>query len=139
MICDKTVRCFCCCYCLSVLPQQDNKASLITVTITLEEDELDIVSVLQTIIEKDENKNSTNNSSNNKTPYKQAIHFLICDSCYWCASCIKLDVSVARCPSCNDNKVEWMPIMKTKFTNLIMILRTCGVVLEFSKSQERIR
>ena len=56
---------------------------------------MDIVSVLQTIKETDENKNNTNNSSNNKTPYKRVIHFLICDSCLWCASCIKVDVSVA--------------------------------------------
>ena len=139
MIYDKTVRCFCCCYCLSVLPQQDNKASLIRVTITLGEDELDIVSVLQTIIEKDENKNSTNNSSNNKTPYKQAIHFLICDSCFWCASCIRLDVSVARCPSCNDNKVEWMPITENEIYKFNYDPKNGGVVLEFSKSQERIR
>jgi len=57
---------------------------------------LDIVSVLQTIKETDENKNNTNNSSNNKTPYKRVIHFLIFDSCFWCASCIKVDVSVAK-------------------------------------------
>jgi hypothetical protein len=100
---------------------------------------LDIVSVLQTIIEKDENKNSTNNSSNNKTPYKQAIHFLICDSCFWYASCIRLDVSVARCPSCNDNKVEWMPITENEIYKFNYDPKNGGVVLEFSKSQERIR
>ena len=100
---------------------------------------MDIVSVLQTIIEKDENKNSTNNSSNNKTPYKQAIHFLICDSCFWCASCIKVDVSVARCPSCYDNKVEWMPITDDEIYKFNYDPNN-GIVLEFSsKSRGRIR
>jgi hypothetical protein len=97
-----------------------------------------IVSVLQ-IIEKDENKNSTNSSSNNKTPYKQAIHFLICDSCFWCASCIRLDVSVAKCPSCNDNKVEWMPITDDEIYKVDYDSKN-GVVLEFSsKSRQKIR
>ncbi len=70
---------------------------------------MDIVSILQTQIEKDENENSNNNNSGNQTLYKQAIHFLICDSCFWCASCIRVDAPV-KCPSCDDNEVESMPI-----------------------------
>jgi hypothetical protein len=42
--------------------------------ITIEEDALDIVNIFQTSMETDENK-----STNNKTQYKQVIHFLICD------------------------------------------------------------
>jgi predicted Zn-ribbon and HTH transcriptional regulator len=73
---------------------------------------VEIVRIFQTQFEKDENKNSNNNISN-ETSYKQAIRFLICDSCFWCASCIRLDPPV-RCPSCNCNKIEWMPIADGK-------------------------
>jgi hypothetical protein len=95
------------------------------------------VSVIQSIIEKDERKNT--NSSNNKTLYKQAIHFLICDSCFWCASCIRLDVTVAKCPSCSDGKVEWMPITDNEIYKFNYDPKNGGVVLEFSpKPRERI-
>lgn len=75
-----------------------------------------VVSIPQTQIEKDEeneynNNNNNNNNNSNETSYKQVIRFLICDSCFWCASCIALDAPApVKCPSCNDNKVEWMPI-----------------------------
>jgi len=73
-----------------------------------------------------------------KSTFKQP-HFLLCSSCFWCASCIRLDVSVARCPSCNDNKVEWMPITENEIYKFNYDPKNGGVVLEFSKSQERIR
>ena len=76
--------------------------------ITLEEDAVDIVSILQTSIEKDEDTNSYNDVS--KESCRQALHFLICDSCFWCASCIRLDALDVKCPSCNGNNVEWMRI-----------------------------
>jgi hypothetical protein len=76
--------------------------------ITLVEDAVDIVSILQTSVEKDEDTNIYNNGS--KESYRQPLHFLICDSCFWCASCIRLDALDVKCPSCNGNKVEWMPI-----------------------------
>ena len=97
-----------------------------------------IVSVIQSIIGKDENKKNAN-SSNNKAPYKQAIHFLICDSCFWCASCIRLDVTVANCPSCNDGKLEWMPITDNEIYKFNYDPKKGGVLLEFSpKPRERI-
>jgi hypothetical protein len=38
-------------------------------------------------------------------------NFLICRSCFWCASYFNnMHRSVERCPSCNDAKVESMPI-----------------------------
>jgi hypothetical protein len=36
------------------------------------------------------------------------IHFLLCESCLWCASCLSLNnISIAKCPVCS-NKLEWM-------------------------------
>ena len=38
-------------------------------------------------------------------------NFLICRSCFWCASYFNnMHRSVETCPSCNDAKIESMPI-----------------------------
>ena len=36
--------------------------------------------------------------------------FLLCSSCYWCASYLSLRRTVEICPSCINGKVESMPI-----------------------------
>ena len=77
--------------------------------VTIKEYAVYIVGILRTQILKDENKSSRNN--NNRPSWavnKQSIHFLICDSWFWCASCIRLDASTVTC--CNCNKVQSMPI-----------------------------
>lgn len=70
---------------------------------------MDIVSILQTRIETDDDKNSYDNKSTYEASCKQAIHFLICDSCHWCASSIRFNAPL-NCPSCNDSEVEWISI-----------------------------
>ena len=73
---------------------------------------MDIVSILQTSIEIDQDKNGYNNNNNDGTyenSCEQGIYFLICDSCHWCASCFRLNGPL-RCPSCDDSKVERIPI-----------------------------
>jgi hypothetical protein len=37
-------------------------------------------------------------------------YFLLCGSCYWCASYLNLRGTVETCPSCMNGKVESMPI-----------------------------
>jgi len=37
-------------------------------------------------------------------------HFLLCGSCYWCASYLNLRGRVETCPSCMNGKVESMPL-----------------------------
>ena len=77
---------------------------------------MDIVSILETGIEINEDKNRYDNNYNESTyenSCKQAIYFLICDSCHWCASCIGLNAPL-RCPSCNDGTIEWIPIDDVK-------------------------
>jgi hypothetical protein len=44
-----------------------------------------------------------------KLTFKQP-HFLLCSSCFWCASDLNLRGIVERCPSCMNGKVESMPI-----------------------------
>ena len=44
-----------------------------------------------------------------KSTFEQP-HFLLCGSCYWCASYLSLRGTVEICPSCMNGKVESMPI-----------------------------
>lgn len=44
-----------------------------------------------------------------KSTFEQP-HFLLCGSCYWCASSISLRGTVEICPSCMNGKVKSMPI-----------------------------
>jgi hypothetical protein len=42
------------------------------------------------------------------------IHFLLCNTCYWCASDIGSKSKFAKCPSYNSVEVESMPIAKNE-------------------------
>jgi hypothetical protein len=37
------------------------------------------------------------------------IHFMICESCFWCASRID-DHAISECPTCNTCMVKSMPV-----------------------------
>ena len=57
--------------------------------------------------------NNSNHDGDDKKELSKRIHFLLCESCFWCASYISSkSVSVAKCPNCYNNKIEWMPICK---------------------------
>lgn len=63
------------------------------------------------------------------------INFLICNSCYWCASVYSNmnNLVNAKCPVCDDSSnLESMPIYK-KESFKINYNSKCGVVLEFSR------
>jgi hypothetical protein len=40
------------------------------------------------------------------------IHFLICGSCFWCASCYDINNlnKVTKCPCCDNSSIESIPI-----------------------------
>ena len=63
------------------------------------------------------------------------IDFLICNSCFWCASCITVEVELAidKCPYCKESSIEYIPIA-TNETYLFEYNPTSGITLEFSKS-----
>ena len=47
------------------------------------------------------------------------MYFLFCDSCFWCASYFNSkSVSIAKCPSCHNNKIERLPIPKVNLYKL---------------------
>ncbi|AIF85525.1 hypothetical protein NTE_03497 [Candidatus Nitrososphaera evergladensis SR1] len=48
---------------------------------------------------------------------KRQVKFLICDSCFWCASVISMESSptagesrIVSCPVCDSKQVEWLPV-----------------------------
>jgi hypothetical protein len=60
------------------------------------------------------------------------IDFLLCNSCFWCASYLNLrSFGVIQCPSCDENTIEWMPLSAND-VYLFDYNRVTGVVLEFS-------
>ena len=43
------------------------------------------------------------------------VSFLICQSCFWCASCLTPDAdSFAKCPSCTERNIESIPIAENE-------------------------
>lgn len=65
------------------------------------------------------------------------IHFLICGSCFWCASQNNnCDTShmISECPSCNGTEVESLPIAHEEVYKFNYNPKG-GVTLEFSTSK----
>ncbi len=63
--------------------------------------------------------NSKNNNPDDKKEVYRQIHFLLCESCFWCASYLSSkSVSVAKCPNCHNRRVNWMPISKVNLYKL---------------------
>jgi hypothetical protein len=64
------------------------------------------------------------------------IHFLICGSCFWCAS--YYDVGnlnkVTKCPYCENNSIESIPISRGEVYTFSHDL-TRGITLEFSAAE----
>jgi len=50
--------------------------------------------------------------------YRDA-QFLICNSCFWCASYLDGDFyKIEYCPTCGDNRLEFIPISQTESYSL---------------------
>ena len=62
-------------------------------------------------------------------------YFLICQTCFWCASYIDMmgnieDLPYKACPSCNNTEIESLPILNNEHYHF-QYMPTRGVVLEF--------
>ncbi|AIC16678.1 hypothetical protein [Nitrososphaera viennensis] len=57
--------------------------------------------------------------------------FLICNECFWCASCLDPGFAAGSCPSCNAAAVEGMPISPNERYTFDYSANS-GVVLEFT-------
>jgi hypothetical protein len=53
---------------------------------------------------------------------------MICNSCYWCAS-NRSPYNPAKCPTCNSDKLEFIPISETEAYGVNM--DRGGVSIEF--------
>jgi hypothetical protein len=69
------------------------------------------------------------------TPTHSRIDFLLCSSCFWCASYFNYTEVVTRCPTCDSNNIESLPISNGEFY-AFSYDRNRGVTLEFSKKKE---
>ncbi len=75
---------------------------------------------------------------NNKSGFKQT-KFLVCGSCFWCASYINVRDTVETCPSCMYGKVESMPLSDNEIYTFrydtIRYDTIRGVTLEFASNR----
>jgi hypothetical protein len=65
------------------------------------------------------------------TPTCNQIDFLLCSSCFWCASCFSHGEVFTRCPTCDNDNVESLPISNGEFYTFSHN-RNRGITLEFS-------
>ena len=74
--------------------------------------------------------------------FEKQICFLICKSCFWCASYFTIvgDIIISKCQACNSDRVESMPIADNEIYKFDYDPKR-GVTLEFSRSDgvDRIR
>jgi hypothetical protein len=66
-----------------------------------------------------------------KIKLPMSIHFLLCNTCYWCASDIGSKSKCTKCPSCTGVEVESMPIAKNELCKFDYHSKR-GITLEFS-------
>jgi hypothetical protein len=61
------------------------------------------------------------------------IRFLLCNTCYWCASDIGSKSKFTKCPSCNSVEVESLPISDKESYKFDHQPKR-GITLEFSNA-----
>ena len=65
------------------------------------------------------------------TPTEKRVDFLLCPSCFWCASYFNNGEVFTRCPTCGNDNVESLPISDGEFYTFSHN-RNHGITLEFS-------
>jgi hypothetical protein len=71
--------------------------------------------------------------TNRRIPYSndERVDFLLCPSCFWCASYFNYGEVATRCPTCGNDNVESLPISNGEFYTFSHN-RNRGITLEFS-------
>jgi Zn finger protein HypA/HybF involved in hydrogenase expression len=90
-----------------------------------------------TAYQQQQHTNTNKLSNEKKRIITKQRHFLLCESCFWCASSIYLVSMDWICPVCssnnnNNNKVESIPIQNNEIYKFDYNQRH-GVILEFSE------
>ena len=70
--------------------------------------------------------------------HPNTIDFLLCPSCFWCASYFNYSKVAIRCPTCRSDNVESMPISNDE-SYMFSHDGNRGVTLELSKNRDIIR
>ena len=58
------------------------------------------------------------------------VSFLICRSCFWCASCLLPDSTFTKCPSCTEGNIESIPIAENENYRFNTDMKR-GITMEF--------
>ena len=58
------------------------------------------------------------------------VQFMICDSCFWCASILANGSAIDRCPCCKSDMMELMPLTTGEAFRFDHSPKS-GIVLEF--------
>jgi hypothetical protein len=45
---------------------------------------------------------------------RKGVNFLLCPSCFWCASCLSPNSTFTKCPSCIEGNIESLPIAENE-------------------------
>ena len=68
------------------------------------------MNVVDYVLNTDTTTTAAINNYDDKKQNEQ-IYFQICESCFWCASCIHLEKNnTVKCPNCNDFRVKSLPL-----------------------------
>jgi hypothetical protein len=63
----------------------------------------------KTILSGLEDHSETNHNNTSKSGKR--VDFLLCPSCFWCASYFNFgELSIIRCPVCRNNQMEQLPV-----------------------------
>jgi hypothetical protein len=96
------------------------------------ENEEEIIHTLTSDKEHDNQSKNYYTTSHNRMRVKQ-LYFLLCNSCFWCAPYLYLGKIMDRCPACNNDRLESMPICDKEIYKFGYDPKT-EVMLEFSKN-----
>jgi hypothetical protein len=82
-------------------------------------------------------KKNLTTTDNRTTSVIKKIDFLLCNSCFWCASYLNVENALItfQCPSCKEKAIEWMPISLNDAYSFDYTPAT-GVILEFSNRKK---
>jgi hypothetical protein len=75
------------------------------------------------------------NSNNDRVSTE--IQFVLCETCFWCASCFNVDERpITKCPYCDSITLQSIPISSNEGYNFEYNVKR-GVTLEFEPRRKR--
>lgn len=100
-----------------------------------------VLNIVYDLLQTAKISSNTIDKANNKiSPPINKIHFVICNSCYWCASYFSIDyldssLQVIRCHVCNSHNTELVPISSNESFRIKYNI-TRGMEMEFYRNNK---